>query len=300
MVPPVGVDEPEGVDAEALHRAGTSAGCRGRTCSRSCGAAPRCAARRSPRTCRARVCACGISRSGCGFAGVDDVGELDAVLDEEDRDVVADQVEVALVGVELHREAAGVAHRVGRAARAERRSRSARTPVSRRPSARKRGRREVVDARAVADEDAVRAGAAGVHDPLGDALVVEVGDLLAQVVVLQQGRPARPGLAASGRCRAAARRWTVVRKAPCCPSVGGHGSEVGPGRRDRGGGLVLGRRGQRLVRRGRLPEGDRLGGGSAGGRRGGLVLRRWAHGGRLPVPAGLHAPDGRVCRRPSG
>ena len=47
---------------------------------------------------------------------------------------------------------------------------------------------------AVALEDAVRAGAAGVHDPLGDALVVEVGDLLAQVVVLQQRRPARPGL----------------------------------------------------------------------------------------------------------
>ena len=64
-------------------------------------------------------CACGISRSGCGLAGVDDVGELDAVLDEEHRHVVADQVEVALVGVELHRETAGVADGVGRAARAE-------------------------------------------------------------------------------------------------------------------------------------------------------------------------------------
>ena len=40
----------------------------------------------------------------------------------------------------------------------------------------------------------MRAGAAGVHHPLGDALVVEVGDLLAQVVVLQQRRPARAGL----------------------------------------------------------------------------------------------------------
>ena len=35
----------------------------------------------------------------------------------------------------------------------------------------------------------MRGGAAGVHDPLGDALVVEVGDLLPQVEVLQQGRP---------------------------------------------------------------------------------------------------------------
>jgi len=33
---------------------------------------------------------------------VDDVGELDAVLDEEHRDIVADQVEVPLLGVEPH------------------------------------------------------------------------------------------------------------------------------------------------------------------------------------------------------
>ena len=44
--------------------------------------------------------------------------------------------------------------------------------------------------RAVGDEDAVRAGATGVDDPLGDAFVVEVADLLPQVVVLQQRRPA--------------------------------------------------------------------------------------------------------------
>ena len=53
------------------------------------------------------------------LAGVDHVGELDAVLDEEDRDVVADQVEGALVGVELRGEPAGVAHGVRRAARPE-------------------------------------------------------------------------------------------------------------------------------------------------------------------------------------
>ena len=78
--------------------------------------------------------ACGISRSGCGFAGVDQVGELDAVLDEEDRDVVADQVERSLGGVELRREPADVAGGVRRAARAratvENRTN---TGVSRRP-----------------------------------------------------------------------------------------------------------------------------------------------------------------------
>ena len=49
------------------------------------------------------------------LGGVDQVGELDRVLDEEDRDVVADEVPVALLGVELDREAADVAGQVGRA-----------------------------------------------------------------------------------------------------------------------------------------------------------------------------------------
>jgi hypothetical protein len=40
----------------------------------------------------------------------------------------------------------------------------------------------------------VGSGAARVDDTLGDALVVEVHDLLAQVVVLQEHRTARSGL----------------------------------------------------------------------------------------------------------
>jgi hypothetical protein len=37
-------------------------------------------------------------------------------------------------------------------------------------------------------------GAAGVDDALGDALVIEVGDLLPEVEVLHEGRPALAGL----------------------------------------------------------------------------------------------------------
>ena len=48
-----------------------------------------------------------------GLHRVDQVGEFHRVLDEEHRDVVADQVPVALIGVELDREAAHVARRVG-------------------------------------------------------------------------------------------------------------------------------------------------------------------------------------------
>jgi hypothetical protein len=48
-----------------------------------------------------------------GLAGVDDVRELDGVLNEKDRDVVADQViDAFVVGVELGGESAHVAHRV--------------------------------------------------------------------------------------------------------------------------------------------------------------------------------------------
>ena len=69
------------------------------------------------------------------------------------------------------------------------------------PSPRKAGAADAVGG-AVADEDAVRGGAAGVHDPLGDALVVEVRDLLAEVVVLEQGR---------ARARRPCSEWSVSR-----------------------------------------------------------------------------------------
>ena len=113
--PTVRVDEPEGVDAEPLHHPI---------------AARDAAIRHVPDGVVLRL---GVQRHEVPegvvgalrlwdlpvrvrLGGVDDVRELDAVLDEEDRDVVADEVPVALAGVELRREAAGVAHRVGRPA----------------------------------------------------------------------------------------------------------------------------------------------------------------------------------------
>ena len=44
--------------------------------------------------------------------GMDQVGKLDRVLDEEYRNVVADKVEIAFLGVELHRESADVARHI--------------------------------------------------------------------------------------------------------------------------------------------------------------------------------------------
>ena len=57
--------------------------------------------------------ACGISLCGSRFHRVNEVGKLNAVLDEEHRKVVADQVVVTLLGVELGREAAHIANGVG-------------------------------------------------------------------------------------------------------------------------------------------------------------------------------------------
>ena len=127
------------------------------------------------------------------LGGMHQVGKLHRVLDEEDRDVVADQIPVALVGVELDGEAAHVARRIGRAALAEdgREAHEDRRLLA--GLGKERGARELPE-RSGALEEAVRRRAARVHDPLGDTLVVEVRDLLAQDEVFEQRRPAQPRL----------------------------------------------------------------------------------------------------------
>ena len=54
-----------------------------------------------------------------GLGGVHQVGKLHRVLDEEDRDVVADEIPVAFIRVELHGEPADVASGIGRATLAQ-------------------------------------------------------------------------------------------------------------------------------------------------------------------------------------
>ena len=164
---------------------------------------------------------------GVRLGGVDQVRELDAVLDEEHRDVVADQVEDALLGVELRREATGVADRVGRPAGPRDRGepnehRCLDVLLQERSGGQLR-------CTAVPDEGAVRAGAAGVDDALRDALVVEVGDLLAQVVVLEQGRPAVArsqgvvGVAQPGAQGRGEERLLLPGRHGVCPGLGAGG-----------------------------------------------------------------------------
>ena len=120
------------------------------------------------------------------------VRELDGVLHEEHGDVVAHQVPRALVRVELGGEAAGVAGQVhgaagaGHGGEADEHLRLLVLGEESGPADLRGG--------AVAAEHAVGAGAAGVDHALGDALVVEVAELLPQVVVLQEGGAAAAGL----------------------------------------------------------------------------------------------------------
>ena len=46
---------------------------------------------------------------------VDNIGELDAFLNEEDRNVVANNIPIALIGVELYGETADIANSISTA-----------------------------------------------------------------------------------------------------------------------------------------------------------------------------------------
>src|SRR5699024_6117994 len=119
-------------------------------------------------------------------------------------------------------------------------------------------------------EHPMGAGATSMHHTFGDALVVEVHDLLAQVVVLQQHRAARPGL----------ERMISVGQAQSLgsgQSTTGLGTDIGVGAGiDAGGGngprCLLLRFGRRRLARG-----------------GGLRNRWWFGGGR---PGDVDIADG--------
>jgi hypothetical protein len=120
--------------------------------------------------------------------------ELDRVPDEEDLEVVAHHVPVAVLGTELHRETARVTRRLGGVPAADdggepdgHRGLLALGDEGLRAGV-LRGR--LVADRAVRLELAVRDEATGVHDALGHALAVEVADLLDELVVLERRRAA--------------------------------------------------------------------------------------------------------------
>jgi len=123
---------------------------------------------------------------------MDEVGKFDGVLDEENRDVVADQVPIAFLGVKLDGKPAYVTRGVGRA-RAACDGRDAGkhgallTDLGEYPGG------GVLLQRGGQLEESMHAGRTRVNDALGNALVIEMGDFFAEDEILQQRWAARIG-----------------------------------------------------------------------------------------------------------
>src|SRR5690554_4857885 len=135
----------------------------------------------------------GMAWCGSGFTAWHQVGKLDCILNEEHRHVVGHQIPVALIGVELDGK---TAHVPGSVLGATLPGHGGESYEHRRllalfgEGSRAGQMLEAVEA----FEEAMGPGAAGMHDALGDALMVEVGDLLAKNEVLEQRRSAAPRL----------------------------------------------------------------------------------------------------------
>src|SRR3984893_14977065 len=124
---------------------------------------------------------------------MDQVGKLYRVLDEEDGHIVAYEAPNPFAGIKLDREAAHVARAVGRPSRAG----DGRVSHEDRRFPRRIGQeaghsqvRQIL----IDPEHAVRRSAARMDNPLGYALVVEMGDLFTEVEVLHQRGAAWSGL----------------------------------------------------------------------------------------------------------
>ncbi|MNO48221.1 hypothetical protein D3C76_385530 [compost metagenome] len=128
-----------------------------------------------------------------GFDRMYEVRKLDGVLDEKHRHVVANQVEIAFIGIELDGKAAHVAYRVTRASRPLHRGKTHEYRGHLLRGLQETGLGQLGMA-AVALEVAMRPGPTGMDDTLRNALMVEVGDLLAHDEVFEQRRPASAGL----------------------------------------------------------------------------------------------------------
>ncbi|MNV14017.1 hypothetical protein D3C71_1046860 [compost metagenome] len=121
---------------------------------------------------------------------VDEIRKLDGVLDEEDRDIVADQIPVAFFGVHLDGKTADVAHEIGRSFVAGDRGKADEN-WCRLTSPLEHVCPGVLSKRLIRLEIAVRTIPARMHDALWNSLVIEMEDFFSEMEVLHQSGSAR-------------------------------------------------------------------------------------------------------------
>ena len=137
----------------------------------------------------------GAAQIGAGVPlhGMVQVGELQGIAQEEYGRVVAHEIPVAFLGIELHREAPDIALGVGSAALAGHRGK-AEEEFGLLAHFGENLRLGVAGDIVGDGEGAVSAGTLGVHAPLGYHLPVEVGELFQEPDILQQHRAAWPAV----------------------------------------------------------------------------------------------------------
>src|SRR5580700_8902626 len=121
---------------------------------------------------------------------MNEVGELQWIANKKDRSVVADQVVVAVLGVELDRKAARIAQRVG-GALFTRDGREADENLGTLSDWREKFCPRPLRHVGQHFEVAVSTRAFGMHDALGNPLAIKMRELLDQVMVLHQNRSSR-------------------------------------------------------------------------------------------------------------
>ena len=129
-----------------------------------------------------------------GLQRVDDIRKLDGIANEENGQVVANQIPVAVLGVEFYRKAARIARHLRGIAAADH-GREADGQGRLLAGLLEQLGPGVCGGRLVADlagdlELAIADEAAGMDHALRDALTVEMGDLFQELVIFQRGRTA--------------------------------------------------------------------------------------------------------------
>ena len=172
----------------------------------------------------------GLGNLPVGFrlGRMDQVRELDTVLDEEHRDVVADQIPVAFASVETDSESPHVTGGVRRAPRPGHRGKADEGRSVDRRITQDGGTGQFLD-RLGQSEGAVGGRTPGVDHSLGDPLVVEVHDLLTKVKIVEEAVGPRSPIRRLLSVSSTGTPVTVVRTSPPWAHSGARASAGAPG-----------------------------------------------------------------------